>query len=237
MIKKLLQKKFIKIILIVGLILILLPVAFFGTAIISGIFTDSSSVTHQDNKVETEVKTENKEPEEEIKEEPKEEVKEEVKTESINNEVEAETETKTESVENKSSETETISPSKSMDLLMEKAKEKEKDIYIYDDKDSIKNIFNYIVLAVNSNTVFESKEKMENIMYYGRVLELYSKRLLEKNEQVEYMKELNKFGSDSVQMVKYVYRGAETPEDQATLSNIEQVKKSSNKLKSFINSL
>lgn len=65
---------------------------------------------------------------------------------------------------------------------------------------------------------FTDNEVMEKVMYYGSLLE-YAYRDTEETTMAE-------LGMDAVQTVKYVYRGAETVEDEATKLNLEQVNES-----------
>ncbi|WP_418775955.1 hypothetical protein [Intestinibacter bartlettii] len=94
----------------------------------------------------------------------------------------------------------------------------------------IKDIGEY----VDNKSQFDSNDNMEDIMTKGSFLEQYGKDTMDilesagKQESKEYStaKLLNELGTDSIQMVKYVYRGIEKPDDSATISNIKQVKKS-----------
>lgn len=64
----------------------------------------------------------------------------------------------------------------------------------------------------NIDNAFADNETMETMMYYGALL--------------NYMYVdtwAAEIGSDTVQMIKYVYRGIETPEDEATEENKKQV--------------
>lgn len=53
-----------------------------------------------------------------------------------------------------------------------------------------------------------------------------SKVNLEDSNGYKTAKEVNSLGMNAVQMVKYVYREAETKEDDSTKANIKQVKES-----------
>lgn len=87
---------------------------------------------------------------------------------------------------------------------------------------------------VNNETQFDNDANMEDIMTKGGFLYQYGKDTMDilegagKQESKEYRtaKLLNELGTDSIQMVKYVYRGIEKQDDSATISNIKQVKKS-----------
>lgn len=70
-------------------------------------------------------------------------------------------------------------------------------------------------IQANYNDYFVDNETMEKTMYYGALLE-YAHQ--------EEKDTIGKIGMDAVQVVKYVYRNNETPEDQATLENLKQIK-------------
>lgn len=94
----------------------------------------------------------------------------------------------------------------------------------------IKDIGEY----VNNKSQFDSNENMEDIMTKGSFLEQYGKDKMEMfktsgQEDIngyKTAKEVNSLGMNAVQMVKYVYREAETKEDDSTKANIKQVKES-----------
>ena len=80
---------------------------------------------------------------------------------------------------------------------------------------------NFIVS--NYPNFYENNEIMEQAMTYGYMLDYgYTG-----NEDARVYADL---GVDLVQAVKYVYRGAEAADDEATLINLEQVKESLQKL-------
>lgn len=58
---------------------------------------------------------------------------------------------------------------------------------------------------------FDSRSNMELLMYYGRIMEMSPDSAV------------STIGTDVVQAVKYVYRGAETPDDAETKENLKQV--------------
>ena len=63
-------------------------------------------------------------------------------------------------------------------------------------------------------------EMMENVIYYGALLDYcYDDSTV-----------ISNIGTDAVQAVKYVYRGAETIEDKATLENLRQIDEEVEKL-------
>lgn len=94
----------------------------------------------------------------------------------------------------------------------------------------IKDIGEY----VNNKSQFDSNENMEDIMTKGSFLEQYGKDKMEMfktsgqedSNGYKTAKEVNSLGMNAVQMVKYVYREAETKEDDSTKANIKQVKES-----------
>lgn len=93
----------------------------------------------------------------------------------------------------------------------------------------IKDISKY----VDDETQFNS-DNMEDIMTKGSFLEQYGKDKMEMfkisgqedSNGYKTAKEVNSLGMNAVQMVKYVYREAETKEDDSTKANIKQVKES-----------
>lgn len=93
----------------------------------------------------------------------------------------------------------------------------------------IKDISKY----VDDETQFNS-DNMEDIMTKGSFLEQYGKDKMnmfreagqEDSNGYKTAKAVNSLGINAVQMVKYVYREAETKEDDSTKANIKQVKES-----------
>ena len=94
----------------------------------------------------------------------------------------------------------------------------------------IKDIGEY----VDNKSQFDSNDNMEDIMTKGSFLEQYGKNKMEMfktsgqedSNGYKTAKEVNSLGMNAVQMVKYVYREAETKEDDSTKANIKQVKES-----------
>lgn len=77
---------------------------------------------------------------------------------------------------------------------------------------------------------FESNEIMENVMYYGSLLE-YAYEEDAKNSSANSLESTYfNLGMDANQCVKYVYRNVEDVSDQATQSNLSQIKKALEKL-------
>ena len=71
----------------------------------------------------------------------------------------------------------------------------------------------------NYNNYWTDNSLMEKTMYYGALLEYSNKN-----------KDIKNLGTDTVQVVKYVYRKAEKVEDSSTQSNLIQIKKSLDKI-------
>lgn len=70
----------------------------------------------------------------------------------------------------------------------------------------------------NIDNCFNNNETMEKFIYYGSLLEYYY-------DGGEVGSDIRgEIGMDAVQLVKYVYREVESPTDDATLSNLKQVK-------------
>lgn len=94
----------------------------------------------------------------------------------------------------------------------------------------IKDIGEY----VDNKSQFDSNDNMEDIMTKGSFLEQYGKDKMEMfktsgqedSNGYKTAREVNSLGMNAVQMVKYVYREAETKEDDSTKANIKQVKES-----------
>ena len=94
----------------------------------------------------------------------------------------------------------------------------------------IKDIGEY----VDNKSQFDSDDNMEDIMTKGSFLEQYGKDKMnmfreagqEDSNGYKTAKAVNSLGINAVQMVKYVYREAETKEDDSTKANIKQVKES-----------
>lgn len=75
----------------------------------------------------------------------------------------------------------------------------------------------------NKENFFADNSTMEAAMYYGTVLEhYYSGNTKDSNPRYYY---LSQIGMDTVQAVKYIYRGAESIESQATQENLSQIEK------------
>ena len=85
------------------------------------------------------------------------------------------------------------------------------------DLDTCKEALSY--LKDNYPNYFTDNETMEKVMYYGAFLE-YSFEGKGINDVCATL------GQDALQTVKYVYRGADSIEDESTQSNLRQVKES-----------
>jgi len=107
--------------------------------------------------------------------------------------------------------------SAAVDELISKGKNNSKSAT----KDDIKEAIKFI--KDNYNKYWNDNETMQRTMYYGALLE-YS------NED----KTIKELGLDSEQVVKYIYRKVEKVEDSSTQSNLEQIKKSLDKIPSSL---
>lgn len=77
----------------------------------------------------------------------------------------------------------------------------------------------YAYIKANYTNCFKDKTTMEQMMYYGWLLEYKYEGNAEKQECYT-------LGQDAEQLVKYIYRGADTADSDNTKANIEQVGKS-----------
>lgn len=81
----------------------------------------------------------------------------------------------------------------------------------------------YAYIKANYKDCFGDNETMEQMMYNGWLLEY----AYDGNES---MRDYYNLGMDAEQLVKYVYRGAETKDDQSTQENIKQIEESIQKI-------
>lgn len=102
-----------------------------------------------------------------------------------------------------------------VDSLVLQAKEDAKSA----DEEKLNEALSYIV--DNYPEYFADNETMEAVIYNGSLLE-YAYQ--DKDKTIAGL------GMDAVQAVKYVYRGAESVEDDATKENLRQVKEAIDKL-------
>ena len=70
-------------------------------------------------------------------------------------------------------------------------------------------------LSNNVDSIFKDNESMENAMYFGELLEYKYK---------DTGNEYEKLGFQTFKTVKYVYRGAESVEDEVTVNNYNELK-------------
>lgn len=77
----------------------------------------------------------------------------------------------------------------------------------------------------NYNNYWTDNETMHKGMYYGSLLE-YAKRdkAKENREGLDYT--IYSLGEDTVQVIKYIYRGVDKIEDDSTQANLRQIEKS-----------
>lgn len=139
------------------------------------------------------------------------------------------------SIESSKVNIEDMTGSEKVDYFLSKGKNDYEAVKNDDDKltdlgsQYIKDISKY----VDDETQFNS-DNMEDIMTKGSFLEQYGKDKMnmfreagqEDSNGYKTAKAVNSLGMNAVQMVKYVYREAETKEDNSTKINIKQVKES-----------
>ena len=139
------------------------------------------------------------------------------------------------SIESSKVNIEDMTGSEKVDYFLSKGKNDYEAVKNDDDKFTdlgsqyIKDISKY----VDDETQFNS-DNMEDIMTKGSFLEQYGKDKMnmfreagqEDSNGYKTAKAVNSLGINAVQMVKYVYREAETKEDDSTKANIKQVKES-----------
>lgn len=77
----------------------------------------------------------------------------------------------------------------------------------------------YEYIKANYTDCFKDNATMEQMMYYGWLLEYTYEGNTEKQDYYT-------LGQDAEQLVKYVYRGADTTDSDHSKSNIEQIRKS-----------
>ncbi len=77
----------------------------------------------------------------------------------------------------------------------------------------------YKWIKTNITNILKGKDNMEKAMYYGNMLERYSKN-----------DELKKIGMNTVQMTKYVYRGTENALSNDVQNNLKKIKDSIEKI-------
>lgn len=139
------------------------------------------------------------------------------------------------SIESSKVNIEDMTGSEKVDYFLSKGKNDYEAVKNDDDKltdlgsQYIKDISKY----VDDETQFNS-DNMEDIMTKGSFLEQYGKDKMNMFKEAgqgdsngyKTAKAVNSLGMNAVQMVKYVYRKAETKDDDSTKANIKQVKES-----------
>ena len=138
------------------------------------------------------------------------------------------------SVESSSINFEQMTETEKVDYLISKARSDVEGLEDEELTDLSSRYIDDISKVVEDETQFENNETMEDIIYKGAFLERYGKIKMDKFEKAaqedsdgyKIAKTVNALGTDAVQMVKYVYRGAEKADDDSTISNIKQVKES-----------
>lgn len=103
--------------------------------------------------------------------------------------------------------------SSAVDELVLRGKENSKNATEDDIKEAIKFIND------NYDNYWTDNETMHKGMYYGSLLE-YAK----------HDADTENLGMDTVQVIKYIYRGAEKIEDDSTQENLRQIEKSLNNI-------
>lgn len=83
-------------------------------------------------------------------------------------------------------------------------------------------------IKTHINNLFESNDVMEQTIYYGSLLEYYY--AIDNDPYKGFISVEGEIGMDAVQAVKYVYRNVESPEDTATIENINQITENLTKL-------
>lgn len=83
-------------------------------------------------------------------------------------------------------------------------------------------------IKTHINNLFESNDVMEQTIYYGSLLEYYY--AIDNDPYKGFVSVEGEIGMDAVQAVKYVYRNVESPEDTATIENINQINENLTKL-------
>lgn len=91
--------------------------------------------------------------------------------------------------------------------------------------------YDFIQKKVISNKCFEDNETMEKLIYYGAFLE---KNYKDESKDNELAKVVRNIGTDTIQMIKYVYRGNETKESESTIENHDQIIKGIKKANEII---
>ena len=124
---------------------------------------------------------------------------------------------------------EDMTVSEKADYFITKGKDNYESVKNDDDKltdlgvQYIKDIGKYI----DNKSQFDSNDKGSFLEQYAKdKMEMFKISGQEDSNGYKTAKEVNSLGMNAVQMVKYVYREAETKEDDSTKANIKQVKES-----------
>lgn len=127
---------------------------------------------------------------------------------SLSNESDTSTTTTTTSITTTSMKKPKANTTEMVDYLALKAKTDAKTATDDDIKKAVKWI------KTNVYNMFDSNENMENMMYYGELLEYKYK---------ESGNDLEAVGWQAFKTVKYVYRGAESLSDESTQHNVSKL--------------
>lgn len=104
-----------------------------------------------------------------------------------------------------------------LNYLIKKGQSKAKDASI----EEINEAINYI--KSNIDNPFSNNDIMENLIYYGSILEYYYAKDGSSFNGFTNIK--GNIGMNTIIAIKYVYRNIETPTDDSTIHNINKVKK------------
>jgi hypothetical protein len=148
--------------------------------------------------------------------------KEEVKTEAeIKEDVPIKTEVKEETLE--ADEKFVITSEPNTTAAVDEIINKGKDDASKASEEDIKKAIQFI--NDNYSNYWTDNETMHKGMYYGSLLEYAKKDKAKKNrEGLDYT--IYSLGEDTVQVIKYIYRGADKIEDDSTQANLRQIEKS-----------
>ena len=127
-------------------------------------------------------------------------------------------EPKQNSIDNKFIVKSDLNTTAAIDELYNNAKENSKGTNENDIKEAIKYI------SDNYNNYWTDNDKMHKILYYGYWLQCIKKDTAQDNKNT-IDRAIYQLGTNSVQVVKYVYRNIEKIEDTSTQTNLKEIKK------------
>lgn len=129
---------------------------------------------------------------------------------------------KTNSIEN----VEETEPEPNTTQMVDKLVKDGKDAATNSSNDEVTIALEYIETHINN--LFENNDVMEKTIYYGSLLEYYY--AIDNDPYKGFVSIEGEIGMDAVQAVKYVYRNVESPQDTATIENINQIKENLTKI-------